>query len=61
LTCISDTRWRGPIGNSSVALTFTSASFGIAASSLLESAAALRHVHASRVLGLLRRLRPVPA
>ena len=46
----------GPSG----APVFTNASLGIAVSSLLVTAAALRHVTGSPGLGLLRRLRPVP-
>jgi hypothetical protein len=61
LACISDTRDHDPAGAGSGAPAFAGASFGIAVSFLLVTAAALRPVTGSPGLRLLRRLRPVPA
>src|SRR3954454_18368857 len=59
--CILNTRSEDPTGaGPGGAAVFTVASFAIAVSLLLDTAAALRHVAGFPGLGLLRRLRPAP-
>jgi hypothetical protein len=60
LACIPATRDHDPTGARPWAPPFGGASCGIAASSLLDTAAALPHAPGSPRLGVLRRLRPAP-